>query len=46
MEISRFDGMMSTIQWRTQEWSEAFSDLMKDLDNARKVTDSPVAPKY
>jgi hypothetical protein len=46
MEISRFDDTMSTIKRRTQEWSKAFNDLMKDLDTARKVTDSPVAPKY
>jgi hypothetical protein len=45
MEISRFDGTMSMLRRRTQEWSKAFDDLMKDLDSARKVTNSPVAPK-
>jgi hypothetical protein len=44
MEISRFDGTMSTVKQRTQEWSEAFGDLMKDLDTAMKVTGSPVPP--
>jgi hypothetical protein len=45
MEISCFDDMMSMIRRRTQEWSEAFNSLMKDLDNTRKVTNSLAAPK-